>query len=86
MSVKLKVVQIGNSQGIRLPKPLLEQCGIKNEVEAKAVKGVIVLRPIKKSRRKGWDEAFKEMSHQGDDQLLISDGGSEFDESEWRWK
>ena len=86
MSVKLKVVQIGNSQGIRLPKLLLDQCGIKKEVEAQAVKGVIVLRPIKKSHRKGWDEAFKEMSRQSDDQLLISEGGSEFDESEWRWK
>jgi antitoxin MazE len=86
MSVKLKVVQIGNSQGIRLPKPLLEQCGIKKEVEAEAVEGVIVLRPIKKKHRKGWDEAFKEMSRQGDDQLLMGEGGSDFDESDWQWK
>jgi antitoxin MazE len=86
MSVKLKVVQIGNSQGIRLPKPLLEQCGIKREVEAEAIEGVIVLRPIKKKHRKGWEEAFKEMAHQGDDQLLSDEGGSEFDESDWQWK
>jgi len=88
MSVKLKVVQIGNSQGIRLPKPLLEQCGIKKEVEVEAVEGVIILRPIKKKHRKGWEEAFQEMAHQGDDKLLMNESGSgsEFDESEWQWK
>jgi Growth regulator len=86
MSVKLKVVQIGNSQGIRLPKPLLEQCGIKKEVEVEAIEGVIVLRPIKKKHRKGWDEAFQEMSRQNQDKLLMGEGGSTFDESEWQWK
>jgi antitoxin MazE len=86
MSVKLKVVQIGNSQGIRLPKPLLEQCGIKKEVEVEAIEGVIVLRPIKKKHRKGWEEAFQEMSRHGDDKLLISENGNEFDESDWQWK
>ena len=86
MSVKLKVVQIGNSQGIRLPKPLLEQCGIRKEVEAEAIEGVIVLRPTKKKHRKGWEEAFQEMARQGDDQLLMNENGSEFDESDWQWK
>lgn len=86
MSVKLKVVQIGNSQGIRLPKPLLDQCGIKKEVEVEAIDGVIMLRPIKKKVRKGWDEAFQEMARQGDDRLLMGEGGSEFDESDWKWK
>lgn len=86
MSVKLKVVQIGNSQGIRLPKPLLEQCGIRREVEVEAIEGVIVLRPIKKKHRNGWDKAFQEMSRQGDDQLLMGEGGSEFDRSDWQWR
>lgn len=86
MSVKLKVVQIGNSQGIRLPKPLLEQCGIRKEVEVEAIEGVIILRPIKKKHRKGWEEAFQEMSRHGDDKLLMSESGSKFDESDWQWK
>ena len=86
MSVKLKVVQIGNSQGIRLPKPLLEQCGIRKEVEVEAIEGVIVLRPIKKKHRKGWDEAFSEMSKHGDDKLLMAECSTEFDESDWQWK
>ena len=85
MNVKLKIVQIGNSQGLRLPKLLLEQCGIKKEVEAEAVDGAIILRPLSKGHRKGWDQAFLEMSKQGDDkispEILI-----DFDESQWQWK
>jgi antitoxin MazE len=86
VSIRLKVVQIGNSQGIRLPKLLLAQCGIKKEVEAEAIEGTIVLRPAKKSARKGWDQAFLEMAQQGDDQLLATPESTAFDESEWEWK
>ena len=85
MSVKLKIVQIGNSQGLRLPKPLLEQCGIKKEVEAEVVDRAIILRPFSKGHRKGWDKAFLEMSKQGDDKVL-DDIHNDFDENEWQWK
>ena len=81
----LKVVKIGNSQGIRLPKPLLEQCGIKKEVEVEAIDGVIVLRPIKKKLRKGWNESFKEMARLNDDKPINDDIATDFDEREWEW-
>ena len=85
MSVKLKIVQIGNSQGLRLPKPMLEQCGIKKEVEAEAIDGAIILRPFTKGHRKGWDCAFSEMSKRQDDKLLDTHL-TDFDGSEWEWK
>jgi antitoxin MazE len=85
MSVILKVVQIGNSKGIRLPKPLLEQCGIKKEVEIEAIDGALVLRPIRKHRME-WEAAFQEMSKKGDDQLLDVTLSNSFDDGEWIWK
>lgn len=84
MSVKLKIVQIGNSHGVRLPKPLLVQCGIKKEVEVEAIEGAIILRPVKKLRA-GWNEAFVQMATRGDDALLIPTIESSFDEGEWEW-
>jgi antitoxin MazE len=84
MSIKLKIVQIGNSHGVRLPKLLLAQCGIKKEVEVEAIDGVITLRPTKKLRA-GWEDAFVEMANRGDDKLLIPTVESTFDESEWQW-
>lgn len=86
MSMKLKVVPIGNSQGVRLPKPLLEQCGIQKEVEVEAVEGMIVLRPIQKKVRQGWEKSFQEMANHGDDQLLLEEVENAFDESDWQWK
>ena len=84
MGVKLKIVQIGNSRGVRLPKLLLAQCGIKKEVEVEAIDGAIVLRPAKKPRA-GWEDSFAEMSKQNDDALIISDLKNDFDDGEWEW-
>lgn len=84
MSAKLKIIQIGNSQGVRLPKPLLAQCGIKKEVEVEAIDGAIVLRAVRRNRS-GWEESFSKMSKLGDDGLLIPEQESDFDNNEWEW-
>ena len=59
--MRAQIVQIGNSQGIRLPKALLEQTGLSGEVELKARDNEIVIRPLRKPRE-GWDEAFRAMA------------------------
>ena len=85
--MRASIIKIGNSQGIRLPKPLLDQTGIKDDVELEVEKSQIIIRPISNSRD-GWDEAFKSMSLNRDDTLL--DGNevisNSFDEEEWQWK
>jgi antitoxin MazE len=85
--MRASIIKIGNSQGIRLPKPLLDQTGIKDDVELEVEKSQIIIRPISNSRD-GWDEAFKSMSQNRDDTLL--DGNeviaNSFDEEEWKWK
>ncbi len=85
--MKLKIVAIGNSRGIRLPKPLLEQAGIEEEVEVVADGNTLILRSIKKIPRQGWELAFQDMSEKGDDELL--DANSKFsawDQGEWKWR
>jgi antitoxin MazE len=85
--MRASIIKIGNSQGIRLPKPLLDQTGIKDDVELEVEKSQIIIRPIS-NLRDGWDEAFKSMSQNRDDTLL--DGNeviaNSFDEEEWQWK
>jgi antitoxin MazE len=58
MAMKVSVIQIGNSKGIRLEKALLEKYDIKDAVELILEKGFIIIKPIS-SPRKGWDKAFK---------------------------
>ena len=84
--MKARLVKIGNSRGIRLPKAIIEQAGIEDEVELEAQKGRIVIR-AKRNPRAGWEESCRLMHERGDDALI--DGPlpslTKFDEEEWEW-
>ncbi|HET9982449.1 MAG TPA: AbrB/MazE/SpoVT family DNA-binding domain-containing protein [Longimicrobiales bacterium] len=84
--MKTRIIRIGNSQGIRIPKPLLEQSGLGDEVELEVQPNQIIIRSASHPRR-GWAEAFQAMAAQGEDVLLDADapGGSEWDAEEWEW-
>jgi len=84
--MRARIVRIGNSQGIRIPKPLLEQTGIHEDVELEVEKNRLVIRPVAHPRA-GWEDEFRAMANNEDD-LLIN--GKEqishsWDEKEWRW-
>ena len=84
--MKARIVKIGNSQGIRIPKPLLEQTGLAGEVEVTVKDRALVITPAELPRA-GWDDAFKEMARRGDDRLLDPEpAASTWDEDEWEWR
>ena len=85
--MRARIVRIGNSQGIRIPKHLLEQTGLCGEVEINAVGGAVVIGPLRKPRA-GWAAAFAEMGRLGDDALLDNAAPclSAWDEDEWEWR
>ena len=68
--MRARVIKIGNSQGLRIPKPILEQTGIMDDVEIEVEKNQIIIRPIK-NVREGWDAAFKIMGQKGDDEPIL---------------
>ena len=84
--MKTRIVPIGNSQGIRIPKVLLEQVGLEGEVELSVDGDSLIIRPAA-SRRAGWAKAFREMAQRGDDALLDPDSTAltRWDEDEWEW-
>ncbi len=84
--MKSRIVRIGNSQGLRIPKPVLEQAGLRDEVEISVRGHSLVIRPARRPRE-GWDAAFREMAARGDDTLLDGDvaTSSAWDEGEWQW-
>jgi antitoxin MazE len=84
--MKTRIVSIGNSKGIRIPKPLLEQTGLQGEVDIRANGNALVIRPARKARA-GWDAQFREMARRGDDRLLDDVVSlSKWDEDEWEWE
>ncbi len=86
--MKIKIVQIGNSKGIRIPKVLLRQTGIDEEVNLEVKNNQIILKPVDRPARYGWNAAFASMSEHGDDKLIDVEnlaGESSFDDTEWNW-
>ena len=84
--MRSRIVRIGNSKGIRIPKTLLEEAQLKDAVDITVENGALVVRPVRKVRE-GWAEAFRAMHERGEDKLLDGwDFPNEFDESgEWEW-
>lgn len=84
--MRARVVRIGNSQGIRIPKPLLEQIGIMDDVELEVENNQIIIRPVS-NPREGWDDAFRSMAEEGDDSLVMGEESinHSWDEEEWKW-
>jgi len=84
--MKTRIIKIGNSQGIRIPKLYLQQTGLEEEVELDVQDKEIIIRSVGHPRQ-GWAEAFQTMAEQGDDQLLDQAAGnqSSWDGAEWQW-
>jgi antitoxin MazE len=82
--MKAQVVQIGNSQGIRIPKVLLEESGIKGEVELEICPDGILIRNISKPRS-DWDTKFRSLAEHDDDLPAAEQPSSEFEAKEWQW-
>ena len=81
-----KIVPIGNSRGIRIPKAMLDHCGFADEVELEAANGALILKPVT-APRAGWAQAFAGMAANHDDFLVHEDAPAttRFDEKEWEW-
>jgi antitoxin MazE len=84
LMIRAKVVKIGNSRGIRIPRTLLEQAGLTDEVEM-VVEGDKLIIHSARIPRQGWDAQFAAMAAQRDDQLLDPVPATQWDEEEWTW-
>jgi antitoxin MazE len=82
--MKTRIVRIGNSQGIRIPKLLLERSNLPEEVELVAEDEQIIIRSARQPRA-GWADAFRLMAEHGDDKLLDAPAATRWDEDEWQW-
>lgn len=80
----VSVVPIGNSKGIRIPKAILDQCDIRDQIDLEVRDGRIVLEPVRGAPRKDWADAFRRMAQNQDDELLIPDE-LEIESDDWDW-
>jgi len=77
-------VRIGNSRGVRLPKPLIEQAGLTDDIDLQ-LRGNTIVIAARGVPRAGWAEAARKLHAAGGDQLLDPPTSTHFDETEWKW-
>ena len=84
--MKARVVRIGNSQGIRIPKTVIEECHLHGDVDLIIQNGQLVVRSAAKARA-NWGQAFEAMHRHGDDRLIDREtsGTTEWDRKDWTW-
>jgi antitoxin MazE len=84
MMIRSKVVKIGNSRGIRIPRILLEQAGLTDEIEMTVEGNRLIVNAVHQPRA-SWDARFAEMAEKGDDHLLDETTPTQWDDNEWIW-
>ncbi len=82
-----RIIKIGNSLCVRIPKTILKQTGLKEEVVLEVQGSNIILKP-KKQIRSGWADSFRTIVRNGDDILLDKEEltfQNDWDKKEWEW-
>lgn len=82
--MKTQIIQIGNSQGVRIPKVLLEESKISGDVDLELTDDGILIRNIQKPR-KNWDSIFAALAENDDESTTVFETPSKFEKKEWQW-
>lgn len=83
-STRTKLIKIGNSRGIRIPKAVVERLNLTDDIEMIVKEDHLELRPGRKPRE-GWSDAFREMAQHADDRLMDEPVATKWDNEEWNW-
>ena len=82
--MKTRLVRIGNSRGVRLAKPLIEEAGLTDEVDIRVRGGALVITPLS-TLRDGWADAATRIASSAAGALLDGPTPTKFDDEEWKW-
>ena len=83
--MKSKLIRIGDSQGVCIPKPLIDQAGLRDDVQLRVV-GTAVIVQSDSTVRSGWDVAARGIEGMNEDGMIDDPLPTDFDESEWVWE
>lgn len=83
--MKTELIRIGNSRGIRIPKSVIEQCGLGETIELRVEEDRLIIAPERRPRQH-WGEAFRAAGSSVQDELLLKSArANTFDREEWKW-
>ncbi len=88
--MQVKLIQIGNSMGVRIPKNLIKQFNLdKGTIELSAEKDGIMIKAEKSvPPREEWDMLFSKAIASGEkpESDVFEGLQNEIDKSEWEWR
>ena len=80
--------KMGNSTGLILPKPILDQLGLASgaKIDLRVEDGRVIAEPVKRKVREGWAEAAREIGKEPltEEERDWLNMPSDFDD-EWEW-
>lgn len=83
-----RIIRVGNSQGIVLPKKLLQQYHLSGEVELRPTPDGLLIAPVARPARQGWETQMQAAIASGQEpqgELLEGFADADFEEGEWQW-
>lgn len=83
-SVRSKLINIGNSRGVRIPRTIIDQAALTEDIVMKVEGETLVIHAVREPR-KGWGAQFTEMANNKDDGLLDPGVNTQWDDQEWTW-
>ena len=86
--MKTRIIRVGNSQGIVLPKKLLQQYQLSGAVDLLPTPDGLLITPIVQPTRQGWEKQFQAAMLDGQEpegELLEGFADTEFEDGEWEW-
>ncbi len=86
--METKLIKIGNSRGVILPRQVIERVG-GDSFEIREEDGQIILKPVQPKEndvRPGWDESFAQTIQSAPPETdIFNEVSNDFDEEEWTW-
>ena len=67
--MKIRIIRIGNSRGIRIPESFIEEAGLESEAEIRVVQSGVLIEGSR-APRSGWREAAEKLRERGEDGLM----------------
>ncbi|NLI79245.1 MAG: AbrB/MazE/SpoVT family DNA-binding domain-containing protein [Candidatus Riflebacteria bacterium] len=83
-SIKTSLVKIGNSQGIRIPKAVIDQVSLRGDIEIEVGEDCLIVKAAR-TPRAGWENAFRKAAPRPDQDRDFDVTMADFD-GDWRWK
>lgn len=83
-TVQTRLIRIGNSRGLRLPKALIDQAGLVDKVQMEVANGGLLIRPAREPRA-GWEAECRLLVARGEGTMLDQPTATAFDNEEWEW-